>query len=156
MTRYVLAALLLAGGCRGTVPPAGAPDLGAPVDLAPPPPFCTVDMAPPPTLGAVEQITATNCAVPACHDGSPLQAPPMMDLRPGHVWASVVGVATYETCGGVRVVPGDAGASYLFHKLHDDTPCDGLQMPRCEIGSCPLPDCAIEVVRRWIEAGAPQ
>jgi hypothetical protein len=145
---------LVALGCRGPAA-AEAGDGGASHDFALPPPFCTGDMEPPATLSSVEQITATNCAVPACHDGSPLQAPPMMDLRPGHVYANLVGVLAMETCGGVRVVPGDAGVSYLFHKLHDDTPCDGLQMPRCELGSCPIPDCAIDVVRRWIEAGAP-
>ena len=139
------------GGCVGGP---SAP----PRDLSMPTAFCSdgADGGPPATLESVETVLAARCAIVGCHDADPLAASVMLDLRRGRVIASVVRVAAREADGGcgTRVVPGDAGASYLYQKLSSDTPCDGLRMPRCEIGSCPLPDCEIEIIRRWINAGA--
>jgi len=168
----VAAALaVLTIGCTNSMTPADAgPDLRAPgPDLAQPP-FCTASTdagEPPPTLASVETLFAANCAIGGCHDNDPCSPRVQLDLRPGHVYASVVNVNAVESaCGGKRVVPGDPTKSYLFHKLADADPCNGtpcqlpdgtmcIRMPRCEDGSCPLPPCAIDVVRRWIAAGAP-
>ncbi len=80
------------------------------------------------------------------------------DLRAGHAWASIVRATATETCDGgapqTRVVPGDAGASWLYQKLVEPAPCVGGQMPRGET-PMPLPDCELDAIRRWIEAGAP-
>ena len=149
-----------------------SPDMRVPGDSAVMmvPSFCTdgADGGPPPTLASVETIFAANCALSACHDNGPGAASVHMDLRAGHVWASVVNVSAVESaCGGMRVVPGDPSKSYLYAKLADADPCNGvpcqladgtqcIQMPRCEIGSCPLPDCEIAIVKGWIVAGAPQ
>ncbi len=153
-----LAAFALAlAGCPGGGG-GGAPDLAAPA------PFCSdgADGGPPPTFASVQHIFSENCAVPTCHDGDgdPSAAPVMQDLRPGHSYASIVGVAAFETChdGGVpltRVVPGDAGASFLYRKLVDDPPCEGNQMPQTEVGAQPLPACELDLIRRWIDDGAP-
>jgi hypothetical protein len=125
------------------------------------PPFCTdgADGGPPATFASVQEIFTANCAVPTCHDGSPIAPIVMQDLREGHAYSNVVRVTAYETChdGGVpltRVVPGDAGASFLYHKLVDETPCEGSQMPLSEVGPFPLPNCATDVIRRWIDSGA--
>jgi hypothetical protein len=147
------AAVLLVASCGGAH---GAPDLAVP-DAAPP--FCTDDGgAPDPTFANVQRIFTEHCAVPLCHDGSPQAAPVMQDLREGHALASIVGVTAAETCDGgaplTRVVPDDAGASWLYHKLVDESPCAGSQMPQSEVGAFPLPRCATEVVRGWIVNGA--
>lgn len=60
-----------------------------------------------------------------------------------------------EACGGTLVVPGDPMASYLFQKLTSSAPCSGLQMPRGELGSEPLPACVVELISAWIAEGAP-
>lgn len=115
------------------------------------------DAAAPDTFANVERILSGSCGIPGCHDGSPGGAPVMQDLRAGHAYASVVGVTAVEQCrdGGMqlRVAPGDAGASYLLHKLTDDPPCVGSQMPKSDIPA-ELPACQIDLIRRWIEAGA--
>lgn len=163
-----LRALVLVGltiGCNGAASaPDGGPDLAHAHDLAVPPPFCVdgADGGPPPTLASVEHITAMSCLGSGCHSGAdPFTQFKNLDLRPGHVYASVVNVPASESCGGVRVVPGDPSKSYLLQKVADAMPCSPpdagfLQMPRCEDGSCPIPKCQIEIIRAWIAAGAPQ
>jgi hypothetical protein len=117
-----------------------------------------VDASVPATWANVEQILAGSCGRAGCHDGQPNGTPVLEDLRAGHAWASVVGVVATEQCtdGGMqlRVVPGDAGASYLYHKLTDDPPCQGSQMPKSDVPE-PLPACEIDLIKRWIESGAP-
>jgi hypothetical protein len=163
MRRFVLALVL--AGCPSS--PGSGGDMARPrdlsvPDLAPPPPFCVngVDGGPPATLASVETVLDRSCTAAGCH-GATYPAVMGLDLRRGHVIASTVNQAAVSTCGGVRVVPGDPMRSFLYRKLDDAVPCDfgdmgmGLQMPRCEDGSCPLPDCEIDVIRRWILAGAP-
>ena len=157
MIRCALVMFLLAGCAGGGSgsPDAGAPDLKVAPDLASDSPCENApDAGPPATLGNVEKVFMANCAIAFCHDGSAGESVPGLDLRPGHSRASLVNVLAFAHCGGTRVVPGDSGKSYLFHKLSDAMPCDGEIMPRCETGGCPLPRCEIELVRRWIESGA--
>lgn len=72
-------------------------------------------------------------------------------------WNNLVGRAAppAEACGGTLVVPGDPAASYLFQKLASKSPCSGLQMPRGELGSEPLPACVVDLISSWIQEGAP-
>ena len=149
--------ILVTAACGPASPGAAPPDLAHP-DF--PPPFCTdgADGGPPATLASVEYITAQSCVASGCH-GSSLPQFDDLDLRPGHVIAATVNVRATEGCGGVRVVPGDPQSSYLYQKVATTTPCSPtgagyLGMPRCEDGTCPLPSCQIEVIRRWIAAGA--
>lgn len=60
-----------------------------------------------------------------------------------------------ESCGGLLVVAGDPSMSYLFEKVASSSPCSGLQMPRGELGSEPLPNCVIDLISSWIRQGAP-
>jgi hypothetical protein len=50
----------------------------------------------------------------------------------------------------LRVAPGDADASYLVQKL-EGTAAVGGQMP---VGSPPLDQATIDIVRAWIDSGA--
>lgn len=55
----------------------------------------------------------------------------------------------------VRVKPGAPEESYLLHKLagsHLDQGGTGTRMPQ---GFPPLPDAQVELISRWIAAGAP-
>jgi hypothetical protein len=159
-SRGALAALaigaVLAGACDGG---AGAPDASI-RDLAEPPPVCVegADAAVDPSFENVQRIFSGSCAIPGCHDGSSSTPPVIQDLRGGNAYASVVSVVATEQCkdGGTQllVAPGDAGASYLFHKLTDDPPCFGSPMPKSDVPT-PLPSCQLDLIGKWIGAGAP-
>ena len=53
---------------------------------------------------------------------------------------------------GGTVIPGSPDASDLYKRLLGPTEDGGLQMP---LGTEPLPDQSIDIIRRWILAGAP-
>lgn len=84
-----------------------------------------------------------------CHAGA--AAPEGMSLEQGRAYASLVGVASHEVPGLLRVNPGDPDNSYLMHKILG-TQESGDRMPR---GLPPLPAATIEVIRQWIADGAP-
>jgi hypothetical protein len=88
-----------------------------------------------PAYDVIQQILDSNCL--SCHFAG-------NDLVLNHD----------VSCGGVLVVPGDPGASYLYQKLTSPHPCSGTQMPAGEFGPAPLPDCVVGIVRDWIAAGA--
>jgi len=149
-----LLALALAG-CGG----AGAPaDMAAP-DIALPPPLCSDPVPPdggiPATFTNVQKVLDGNCLF-SCHCCSA-----EVDLNAGHAWADLVGMTAPSTATpgdiacGTLVVPGDATHSYLYQKLTLAKPCYGAQMPFSEFGAASLPACEIDLVRRWIAAGAP-
>jgi hypothetical protein len=58
-----------------------------------------------------------------------------------------------EADGLVRVVPNDPDASFLVMKLEGGPDLAGERMP---FGGSRLPDADIQLVRDWIEAGAPR
>lgn len=102
---------------------------------------------PSPSYAVIQQIFDNECVT--CHTlGNDLV------LTADVSWANLVGHAAPETCGGVLVVPGDSGASYLYQKLTSANPCSGSRMPAGEFGPVPLPDCVVAIIRDWIEAGA--
>jgi hypothetical protein len=98
----------------------------------------------------LQQIFDGNCT--SCHITGP-----MVDLLAGASWGNLVQkpAPAPDSCGGVLVVPGQPSTSYLFEKLTNARPCYGQQMPLGEFASIPLPDCVVEIVRTWIEEGAP-
>lgn len=142
--RIILGLIALSGACGGssTVP-----------DLAVAPSFCD-DAAPAlaPSFDNVSRLFTTYCV--SCHAGTDV------DLTRDKILSTLVGRAvpsyegTDERCGGILVVPGDAGVSFLAQKVQSPTPCAGAQMPRAEFGSAPLPACATRLVVDWINAGA--
>jgi len=108
------------------------------------------------TYAAVQAIFDDQCTT--CHltaaVGLPGAAP--MALTADVSYPLLVGKAATETCGGIRVVPGDSASSYLIHKLTEDVPCSGARMPRpSEFGPANRLDAtAIATIRRWIDEGA--
>jgi len=64
-------------------------------------------------------------------------------------------VAVLVVFVAVRVVPGNPTDSYLMLKLLGKGAM-GLQMPRTQYGEGePLDDARLEIIERWIIAGAP-
>ena len=62
---------------------------------------------------------------------------------------------TYELPGtfpNYRIVPGSPDSSYLFQKISYASPKSGVRMPQ---GGPYLTAAQINVIRRWIEKGAP-
>jgi hypothetical protein len=112
--------------------------------------ICTDPAASAPPYRLIQQIFDVNCT--SCHASAP-----MVNLSAGASWNDLVqqSAPTPESCGGVLVVPGQPSMSYLFEKLTTATPCYGRQMPMGEFASDPLPTCVTEIVRAWIEEGAP-
>ena len=110
---------------------------------SPPPP-------PPPTL---TQLTTTVFAVcGACHTGGGSALPASMDLRPGHIYASIVNVPSVEQPSLDRVKPGDPTNSYVVQKLEGAPTISGARMP---FGGPYLSQATINQLVAWIAAGAP-
>ncbi|HVV84731.1 MAG TPA: hypothetical protein VHE35_16815, partial [Kofleriaceae bacterium] len=102
-------------------------------------------------LPAVEDIFNRSCGGGACHvdQDAPQDG---LDLSPGKVRASVVGIAAKGRPDMQLVVPGDPGQSYLWCKLNNDCPLRaGDRMPAL---SPPLAPAELETVRAWIADGA--
>lgn len=95
-----------------------------------------------------------GCRVETCH-GSGVAGG--LDLRAGRAYDALVGApatnAAAAAAGKIRVVPGNADASFLVQKLAGTLAADeGLRMP--EVGRT-LHDLEMELVRAWIQGGAP-
>jgi len=84
----------------------------------------------------------------ACHVGA--NAPQGLRLDAANSYGALVGVASSEQPGLLRVKPGDAAASYLIQKL-EGSAATGARMP---LGQPALPDSTILVIREWIASGA--
>ncbi len=67
---------------------------------------------------------------------------------------SLVNQASDEVPTMMRVKPGDLEHSYLWLKLQNKA-AKGKGMPRGIFSSKRLPEDQLEVIRKWIEAGAP-
>jgi hypothetical protein len=149
-------AAFVAGGCSSPAPARPPADAGGAEvfsDVLPPDPRADVcaDAGASPPFALVQRIFDENCV--SCHGpGADL------DLFADVSWTKLVQqpAPTSEACGGVLVVPGDPGASYLYQKLTNPAPCSGSRMPLGEFGPAPsLPDCVTAIVRDWIAEGAP-
>ena len=86
------------------------------------------------------------------HSGPPGPVLPAgMDLSSADAsFASLVDVASSQVPALDRVSPGDACASYLIQKL-EGSATGGSRMP---LGGPFLDQATIDVIRRWIDAGA--
>jgi hypothetical protein len=114
------------------------------------------------------QIFNQSCAVSGCHDSQTTQANLLLEV--GASLPSLVNVTptngAAQAAGWLRItqtVPpdingengsGDAATSLLYNKVNGSLlPGMGLQMP---LGEPQLNPLLIEIIRLWIEAGAPE
>ncbi|HSS38985.1 MAG TPA: hypothetical protein VLT58_09460 [Polyangia bacterium] len=113
------------------------------------------DAAPGTAFAAVLSIFKTRC-VP-CHSAGAFAVPKTsLYLTADVAYGSLVGVAADEACAGILVVPGSPSQSYLVHKLTEQTPCSGVQMPMAyEAPFMPLTSAQMATIQSWIAAGAP-
>ena len=74
-----------------------------------------------------------------------------LDLSTAGSYDSIVGVASREKPGVMRVAPGDPDNSYLLHKLEGRTDIIGGRMPN---RGPFLSDGQLAIIKRWIELGA--
>ena len=96
--------------------------------------------------GEIQPIFTASCG---CHGGGqPAQG---MSLAEGSAFAALVGVASAQQPGVLRVEAGAPEASYLLSKLQADPPV-GERMP---VGGS-LTAAQIELINAWIAAGAPE
>jgi hypothetical protein len=104
-----------------------------------------------PTLASIQAgVFSVNCAVPGCHGGAGAQQG--LRLDPGFSAGHLIGVASPQDATLVRVIPGNPGGSFLIHKL-EGIQSVGFRMPS---GGPYLPQSTIDVIRQWIQDGAPQ
>ena len=80
-----------------------------------------------------------------------------LDLTSGASFAALVNRPTFQKPGEPprwRVLPGEPDSSYLMDKIRADSPKSGNRMP--QNGPPFLSQADIELIRRWIEEGAPR
>ncbi|RMF61073.1 MAG: hypothetical protein D6746_06025 [Bacteroidetes bacterium] len=108
---------------------------------------------PPPSevsFADVQNIFTASCALSGCHTGT---FPPQgLNLSAGQAYGNLVGVPSQEDPSLNRVEPGDPDRSYLYLKI---TGAPGIRGGRMPLGRDPLPQAQIDLIRAWIEAGAP-
>lgn len=102
-----------------------------------------------PTLESIQKrVFDPRCA--DCHSGAG-SAPPTLDLGDVHAsFESLVGVASSERPGLLRVAPGDPEASYLLRKLEPDGAGPGHGTPAGQS----LPAAELDAMHEWIARGA--
>jgi len=147
-TGTALAALLLAAaplapaGC-GSGSGEGLDQNGQPL----PPPLTGLQ----PTLASIQDnVFTVTCAVPGCHGG--VGAQQGLRLDPGFSAGNLINVPSPRDSNLIRVVPGDPDASFIIQKL-DGTQTLGVRMPD---GGPYLTTATVNVIRQWIQNGAPQ
>ena len=178
---FFLSSVLLGSACTGTpTTDSGTdaqPDVADIVDVAPPSDVNTdvVDAtdvqdvvidAGPPTYADMQALFDHSCAIATtqCHAAGTTAS--TLRLDSANSYASIVNVVSDELPRLHRVVPGDSANSYLFLKLR---PATLYAIPECVMdagaSACfssmpalpftPLSAAGVDLVRRWIEAGAP-
>lgn len=104
-----------------------------------------------PTLSNIQaNVFNTSCAVSGCHRGA--NAPHGLDLSAGNAYGNLVNVESRGVPELLRVEPGNPGGSYLVMKVEGAPGIVGARMP---LGRPRLSDTQIQLIRAWIEEGAP-
>jgi cytochrome c553 len=105
-----------------------------------------------PTLETdVQPIFETACT--KCH--GPKKAKAKLDLSATAGVAALVNRPADQVPELMLVKPGDPANSYLWQKLQH-TSAKGKGMPRGIFRASRLPEDQLELIRKWIEAGAPE
>ena len=105
------------------------------------------------TFATVQRKVFAGCTAPSCHGAGGAGG---LVLSPGEAYANLVGVPASnpaaQAAGLLRVAPGDPTNSFLLRKLTGALGgAEGAPMP---FGGAPLSASSIDLVRRWIAAGA--
>jgi hypothetical protein len=105
-----------------------------------------------PTLLQVQsKVLTPHCALAGCHVGG-AGAPFGLDMSSASSSsANLIGVASGEMPGVLRVAPGDAANSYLYWKLSGNPNIGGDPMP---LSGGPLSDGDLALIASWIDGGA--
>jgi len=103
-----------------------------------------------------KKIFDASCATPTCHGAAAVSGG--LNLAPGASYGGLVGVLSANPSAGaagvLRVAPGNPDASFLLQKLSGNiTPAEGVKMP---LVGRPLSPAELDLIRRWIAAGAPE
>jgi hypothetical protein len=106
-----------------------------------------------------EEILKPNCTF-ACHSGGEFAAGGLdLEIEPRAALIDQDATAAVCAGGGQRVVPFDPEASLLYLKVAakldgEAAPCGDTMPPGADVP--PLPEEQVELIREWIEAGAPE
>jgi hypothetical protein len=104
-----------------------------------------------PTLDSIQaNVFSVSCAVSGCHRGG--GAPYGLQLEPGLSAGNLINVPAPRNANLIRVVPGDPDASFLIQKLQG---IDGLLGDRMPDGGPYLSTATVNVIRQWVQDGAP-
>ena len=103
-----------------------------------------------PTLASIQaNVFSVNCAIPGCHGGGTVQFG--LRLDPGFSAGNLINVASPRDPNLIRVLPENPDGSFIIQKL-EGTQTLGDRMP--QFGPY-LPQSTIDVIRQWIQDGAP-
>ena len=103
-----------------------------------------------PTLASIQvNIFSVSCAISGCHGGGTVQFG--LSLDAGLSAGNLINVASPQDATLIRVIPGNPGGSFLIQKL-EGTQTVGVRMPE---GGPYLTQATINVIRQWIQNGAP-
>ena len=103
-----------------------------------------------PTLASIQaNVFSPSCAIPGCHGGGSVQQG--LRLDPGFSATNLINVVSPRDANLIRVVPGNPNASFIIQKL-EGTQTLGDRMP--QFGPY-LSQPTIDVIRQWIQLGAP-
>src|SRR5207244_12827706 len=109
------------------------------------------------TLGHNSQkVLDGTCAPPSGHGAA--AAAGGLNLAAGSAYGNLVGISAANPAAGaagvLRVVPGDPDHSFLLQKLLGQIgAAEGARMP---LVGTPVSPANLDLIRRWIAAGAPQ
>ncbi len=107
-----------------------------------------------PSLASIQNnIFTPTCSVAGCHTGpAGPTLPSGMDLSSAAAsFNSLINISSFQEPTIFRVAVGDSDSSYLIHKL-EGTSMQGVRMP---LGGPFLDQATINVLRLWIDTGAP-
>ncbi len=97
--------------------------------------------------------SAGRSACTNCHSATGRNPVGGLNLDHAAAYANLVNVPVREKPGAIRVIPGDPDNSYLIKKLEGASDIAGRRMPFN--GPPYLTDGQIQIIRRWIQIGAP-
>ena len=125
---------------------AGRPPVANPPPPQPPPP-------PPAGFGPVfseiqANVFTPSCATAGCHSGANPSA--SLNLEAANSHAMLIGIASTQDAGTLRVNPGNPDMSYLIQKLEGP----GVMGARMPPNAAALAQADIDVIRQWITDGA--